>query len=65
MKFIDAVSLKEGFVLQKKTRLFPVFHCGTYGWNINRKNTHQFEDWKKIGAYLHCTSENQLLQSAG
>ena len=34
------------------TALFPVFHCGSIGTNINRNETEQSKDWQKIKRYL-------------
>ena len=50
--FRDAVECLEGFQIRKNIRLFPVYHCGARGWNINRKGPMQIEDWGKIKKYL-------------
>ena len=52
LPFRDAVENIDGFQIGKNSRLFPVYHCGARGWNINRKGPVQLEDWKKIGRYL-------------
>lgn len=51
--FKDAVMVEHGFPLTLECRLFPVYHCGARGWNINRKGPLQIQDWEKIGSYLH------------
>jgi len=34
--------------LDSRTVLFPVYHCGARGVNINRKIDKQVNDWKRI-----------------
>ena len=59
-KFEDAVNCSDGYPLLplEKTRLFPVFHCGKYGWQINRRESNQNpgdkqkQDWQKIKTFL-------------
>jgi len=48
----DAINVENGFTLESGIRLFPVHHCGYWGWNKNRKDPMQIQDWKKIGDYL-------------
>jgi len=48
----QAVENKAGIRINENTLIFPVFHCGSYGVNINRKLEKQLEDWKKIQKYL-------------
>jgi uracil-DNA glycosylase len=50
--FREAVEIESGVRIGKCMRLFPVYHCGAHGWNINRKGNLQFKDWKKIRNYL-------------
>lgn len=54
--FREAVERPAGFRLNPRSWMFPVFHCGAHGWNINRKGPLQIEDWKKIGKYLEETA---------
>jgi Uracil DNA glycosylase superfamily len=52
LPFMKAVENPDGFLIGKSSRLFPVYHCGAHGWNINRKGPVQIEDWRKIGENL-------------
>jgi len=55
----DAVDKRDGFQLNKETRMFPVFHCGKLGVNINRPSKEQEKDWEKIKHYLESIDEVQ------
>ncbi|HVN66139.1 MAG TPA: hypothetical protein VMT31_05960 [Methanomicrobiales archaeon] len=46
--FKNAVEIEKGIGLGERIRLFPVYHCGAYGWNINRTGDQQVKDWKKL-----------------
>jgi len=48
----QAIHVETGFILESGIRLFPVYHCGYWGWKRNRKEPLQIQDWKKIGNYL-------------
>lgn len=55
----DAVDKTEGFPLNKDTVMFPVYHCGKRGTNMNRPIKEQEKDWKKINNYLEKTDKAQ------
>jgi hypothetical protein len=48
----EAIESPDGFPIDRRSRLFPVYHCGKRGWNVIRKGDLQLEDWKKIRDYL-------------
>jgi uracil-DNA glycosylase len=54
--FREAVEIEKGITIGQNIRLFPVYHCGAHGWNINRKGDIQINDWKKIRSYLDTLS---------
>ena len=60
MALEDAVMLDRGIPLRSGCRLFPVYHCGHWGWNKNRKGPMQIKDWKKIKEYLVSTNRKLL-----
>ncbi len=41
-------SVGKVFISENKTHIFPVYHCGSKGVNMNKKLPEQLEDWKKI-----------------
>jgi DNA polymerase len=36
------------YLINNRIKVFPVYHCGARGVNINRELKYQVEDWKKI-----------------
>lgn len=50
--FKDIVDRRTPIKLTSETLLFPVYHCGAHGVNINRKFPEQQKDWEAIGRYL-------------
>jgi DNA polymerase len=52
--FKQAVEFVPGIKLNDETTLFPVYHCGARGVNINRKGIEQHKkDWSKIKQCLN------------
>jgi len=57
MPFCQAVDVETGFVIDDDIRLFPVYHCGFWGVQKNRKFDLQIKDWQKIQKYLASLNE--------
>jgi hypothetical protein len=47
--FKEAVEAVNGVVLTVGTRLFPRYHCGARGLNMNRPLKDQERDWDRLG----------------
>lgn len=49
---LSALMQRGPFANRDGTTLFPVYHCGARGVNMNRPLEHQMRDWAKIAAAL-------------
>ena len=52
MPFSQSVDFENGFSIDDDIRLFPVYHCGFWGIQKNRRFDLQIKDWQKIQNYL-------------
>lgn len=51
-KFSNVVEVERGFAMPGGGTLFPQYHCGARGVNINRSIDKQLADWGKVGKAL-------------
>lgn len=51
-RFSDVVEVECGFAMPDGSTLFPQYHCGARGMNINRPLDKQLADWQKVGRAL-------------